>query len=95
MLRRKPIDAVSCLCFVCSKAAKEAGQALVMKVPNPPFESQHHHLLHCLEKTTVKNPIIPGNTWNHCHVAVLLFQKQIIDRMLQQITLKIVSLHVK
>ncbi|CAG08705.1 unnamed protein product, partial [Tetraodon nigroviridis] len=34
------------------EAAKEAGQALVMRVPNPPFESQHHHLLHCLEKTT-------------------------------------------
>uniref|UniRef100_A0A674MWQ7 A-type voltage-gated potassium channel KCND1 n=1 Tax=Takifugu rubripes TaxID=31033 RepID=A0A674MWQ7_TAKRU len=34
------------------RAAKEAGQALVMRVPNPPFESQHHHLLHCLEKTT-------------------------------------------
>lgn len=36
------------------KAAKEAGQALVGKAPHPPFESQHHHLLHCLEKTTVK-----------------------------------------
>ncbi|XP_070827643.1 A-type voltage-gated potassium channel KCND2-like isoform X2 [Chaetodon trifascialis] len=34
------------------RAAKEAGQALVGKAPNPPFESQHHHLLHCLEKTT-------------------------------------------
>uniref|UniRef100_A0A3B4EUR8 A-type voltage-gated potassium channel KCND1 n=1 Tax=Pundamilia nyererei TaxID=303518 RepID=A0A3B4EUR8_9CICH len=30
----------------------EAGQALVGKAPRPPFESQHHHLLHCLEKTT-------------------------------------------
>ncbi|XP_030281832.1 potassium voltage-gated channel subfamily D member 2-like isoform X2 [Sparus aurata] len=34
------------------RAAKEAGQALVGKAPHPPFESQHHHLLHCLEKTT-------------------------------------------
>ncbi|KAE8296126.1 Potassium voltage-gated channel subfamily D member 2 Voltage-gated potassium channel subunit Kv4.2 [Larimichthys crocea] len=34
------------------RASKEAGQALVAKAPNPPFESQHHHLLHCLEKTT-------------------------------------------
>nr|XP_046251143.1 potassium voltage-gated channel subfamily D member 2-like isoform X2 [Scatophagus argus] len=34
------------------RAAKEAGQALVGKGTNPPFESQHHHLLHCLEKTT-------------------------------------------
>uniref|UniRef100_A0A3Q4GE01 A-type voltage-gated potassium channel KCND1 n=1 Tax=Neolamprologus brichardi TaxID=32507 RepID=A0A3Q4GE01_NEOBR len=33
-------------------ASKEAGQALVGKAPSPPFESQHHHLLHCLEKTT-------------------------------------------
>ncbi|KAL4624955.1 potassium voltage-gated channel subfamily D member 2 isoform X2 [Arapaima gigas] len=33
------------------EASKEAGQALVSKV-NPTFESQHHHLLHCLEKTT-------------------------------------------
>ncbi|XP_029102999.1 A-type voltage-gated potassium channel KCND2 isoform X2 [Scleropages formosus] len=33
------------------KASKEAGQALVSKV-NPTFESQHHHLLHCLERTT-------------------------------------------
>ncbi|XP_032443643.1 potassium voltage-gated channel subfamily D member 2-like isoform X2 [Xiphophorus hellerii] len=34
------------------RASKEAGQALVGKAANPPFESQHHHLLHCLEKTT-------------------------------------------
>ncbi|XP_056311881.1 potassium voltage-gated channel subfamily D member 2 isoform X2 [Danio aesculapii] len=33
------------------KASKEAGQALVCKA-NPTFETQHHHLLHCLEKTT-------------------------------------------
>ncbi|KAM6960659.1 A-type voltage-gated potassium channel KCND2-like [Aplochiton taeniatus] len=33
------------------EACKEAGQVLVGK-PNLPFESQHHHLLHCLEKTT-------------------------------------------
>lgn len=45
--------------FVCSKAAKEAGQALVGKAPNPPFESQHHHLLHCLEKTTVTRSLEP------------------------------------
>ncbi|CAB1322671.1 unnamed protein product [Coregonus sp. 'balchen'] len=32
-------------------ASKEAGQLLVGK-PNIPFESHHHHLLHCLEKTT-------------------------------------------
>uniref|UniRef100_A0A8C2Z4F8 A-type voltage-gated potassium channel KCND1 n=1 Tax=Cyclopterus lumpus TaxID=8103 RepID=A0A8C2Z4F8_CYCLU len=31
---------------------EEAGQALVAKAPSPPFESQHNHLLHCLEKTT-------------------------------------------
>ncbi|XP_057692076.1 potassium voltage-gated channel subfamily D member 2-like isoform X2 [Corythoichthys intestinalis] len=34
------------------RASKEAGQALVGKSTSPPFESQHHHLLHCLEKTT-------------------------------------------
>ncbi|XP_029993161.1 potassium voltage-gated channel subfamily D member 2-like [Sphaeramia orbicularis] len=34
------------------RASKEAGQALVGKPASPPFESQHHHLLHCLEKTT-------------------------------------------
>ncbi|GAA6230511.1 potassium voltage-gated channel subfamily D member 2 [Lates japonicus] len=33
------------------KASKEAGQALVCKT-NPNFEMHHHHLLHCLEKTT-------------------------------------------
>ncbi|XP_076861273.1 A-type voltage-gated potassium channel KCND2 isoform X2 [Brachyhypopomus gauderio] len=33
------------------KASKEAGKALVCKV-NSTFETQHHHLLHCLEKTT-------------------------------------------
>ncbi|PWA24816.1 hypothetical protein CCH79_00010199 [Gambusia affinis] len=33
-------------------ASKKAGQALVGKAASPPFESQHHHLLHCLEKTT-------------------------------------------
>ncbi|XP_039523904.1 potassium voltage-gated channel subfamily D member 2 isoform X2 [Pimephales promelas] len=33
------------------KASKQAGQALVCKT-NPTFETQHHHLLHCLEKTT-------------------------------------------
>ncbi|XP_061750241.1 potassium voltage-gated channel subfamily D member 2-like [Nerophis ophidion] len=34
------------------RASKVAGQALVGKSSSPPFESQHHHLLHCLEKTT-------------------------------------------
>ncbi|XP_008310406.1 potassium voltage-gated channel subfamily D member 2-like isoform X2 [Cynoglossus semilaevis] len=34
------------------RASKEAGRALIGKAANPPFESQHHHLLHCLEKTT-------------------------------------------
>ncbi|XP_027855441.1 potassium voltage-gated channel subfamily D member 2-like isoform X2 [Xiphophorus couchianus] len=34
------------------RASKVAGQALVGKAASPPFESQHHHLLHCLEKTT-------------------------------------------
>ncbi|XP_061896884.1 potassium voltage-gated channel subfamily D member 2-like [Entelurus aequoreus] len=34
------------------EASKVAGQALVGKTSSPPFESQHHHLLHCLEKTT-------------------------------------------
>ncbi|ROI15329.1 Potassium voltage-gated channel subfamily D member 2 [Anabarilius grahami] len=39
-------------CFLfLQKASKEAGQALVCK-SNPAFETQHHHLLHCLEKTT-------------------------------------------
>ncbi|KAM9705105.1 A-type voltage-gated potassium channel KCND2-like [Menidia menidia] len=33
------------------KASKEAGQALVCKT-NPSFDLHHHHLLHCLEKTT-------------------------------------------
>ncbi|XP_028668998.1 potassium voltage-gated channel subfamily D member 2 isoform X2 [Erpetoichthys calabaricus] len=33
------------------KASKEAGQALVSKTSSS-FERQHHHLLHCLEKTT-------------------------------------------
>ncbi|XP_036375939.1 potassium voltage-gated channel subfamily D member 2-like isoform X2 [Megalops cyprinoides] len=33
------------------KASKEAGKAQVTRI-NPTFETQHHHLLHCLEKTT-------------------------------------------
>ncbi|XP_038564626.1 potassium voltage-gated channel subfamily D member 2-like isoform X1 [Micropterus salmoides] len=33
------------------RASKEAGQAMVCKT-NPKFEVHHHHLLHCLEKTT-------------------------------------------
>ncbi|XP_035257873.1 potassium voltage-gated channel subfamily D member 2-like isoform X2 [Anguilla anguilla] len=33
------------------QASKEAGQAQVSKT-NPTFLTQHHHLLHCLEKTT-------------------------------------------
>ncbi|XP_036374039.1 potassium voltage-gated channel subfamily D member 2-like isoform X2 [Megalops cyprinoides] len=33
------------------KASKEASQAQVSRA-NPTFETQHHHLLHCLEKTT-------------------------------------------
>lgn len=48
-----------CFNFVFSKASKEAGQALVGKAASPPFESQHHHLLHCLEKTTVNSPFFP------------------------------------
>ncbi|KAK7890979.1 hypothetical protein WMY93_022942 [Mugilogobius chulae] len=34
------------------EASKEAAHSLVAKPATPPFESQHHHLLHCLEKTT-------------------------------------------
>ncbi|XP_015232204.1 PREDICTED: potassium voltage-gated channel subfamily D member 2-like isoform X2 [Cyprinodon variegatus] len=34
------------------RASKVAGKALAEKAASPPFESQHHHLLHCLEKTT-------------------------------------------
>ncbi|KAI4825149.1 hypothetical protein KUCAC02_020847 [Chaenocephalus aceratus] len=34
------------------EACKEAGKALVAKAASPPFETQHNHLLHCLEKTT-------------------------------------------
>lgn len=44
--------AVKLFCF-SYKASKEAGKALVCKT-NPTFETQHHHLLHCLEKTTVR-----------------------------------------
>lgn len=44
--------AVELFCF-SYKASKEAGKALVCKT-NPTFEIQHHHLLHCLEKTTVR-----------------------------------------
>ncbi|XP_062339645.1 potassium voltage-gated channel subfamily D member 3-like [Osmerus eperlanus] len=36
------------------KASKEAGKALVCKA-NPVFETHHHHLLHCLEKTHASN----------------------------------------
>lgn len=35
------------------------------KAPNPPFESQHHHLLHCLEKTTVKSPPLKPKSCIH------------------------------
>ncbi|KAG5830786.1 hypothetical protein ANANG_G00314280 [Anguilla anguilla] len=41
----------SALCGVLLSASKEAGQAQVSKT-NPTFLTQHHHLLHCLEKTT-------------------------------------------
>uniref|UniRef100_A0A3Q3F808 A-type voltage-gated potassium channel KCND1 n=1 Tax=Labrus bergylta TaxID=56723 RepID=A0A3Q3F808_9LABR len=40
------------LCHFLSLSVSKAGQALVGKAPSPPFESQHNHLLHCLEKTT-------------------------------------------
>ncbi|RXM30858.1 Potassium voltage-gated channel subfamily D member 2 [Acipenser ruthenus] len=36
---------------VVPKASKEAGQAFLSKT-NLSFEKEHHHLLHCLEKTT-------------------------------------------
>lgn len=41
------------ICVCALKASKEAGQALVCKA-NPNFDVHHHHLLHCLEKTTVR-----------------------------------------
>lgn len=47
---RAHCDHVIC---VALKASKEAGQAMVCKT-NPKFEVHHHHLLHCLEKTTVR-----------------------------------------
>lgn len=34
------------------RACKQAAKAIVKKPATPPFESQHHHLLNCLEKTT-------------------------------------------
>ncbi|XP_055078572.1 potassium voltage-gated channel subfamily D member 2-like isoform X2 [Periophthalmus magnuspinnatus] len=34
------------------RASKAAAHSLVTKPATPPFESQHHHLLRCLEKTT-------------------------------------------
>ncbi|XP_060746068.1 potassium voltage-gated channel subfamily D member 2 isoform X1 [Tachysurus vachellii] len=43
------------------KASKEAGKALVCKT-NPTFETQHHHLLHCLEKTT-NHEFVDENTY--------------------------------
>ncbi|XP_017349190.1 potassium voltage-gated channel subfamily D member 2 isoform X2 [Ictalurus punctatus] len=43
------------------KASKEAGKALVCKT-NPTFEIQHHHLLHCLEKTT-NHEFVDENTY--------------------------------
>ncbi|KAM9467728.1 A-type voltage-gated potassium channel KCND2 [Clarias gariepinus] len=43
------------------EASKEAGKALVCKT-NPTFETQHHHLLHCLEKTT-NHEFIDENTY--------------------------------
>ncbi|TSK13312.1 Potassium voltage-gated channel subfamily D member 2 [Bagarius yarrelli] len=42
-------------------ASKEAGKALVCKT-NPTFETQHHHLLHCLEKTT-NHEFVDENTY--------------------------------
>ncbi|XP_053505719.1 potassium voltage-gated channel subfamily D member 2 isoform X1 [Ictalurus furcatus] len=42
-------------------ASKEAGKALVCKT-NPTFEIQHHHLLHCLEKTT-NHEFVDENTY--------------------------------
>ncbi|XP_027007269.1 potassium voltage-gated channel subfamily D member 2 isoform X1 [Tachysurus fulvidraco] len=43
------------------EASKEAGKALVCKT-NPTFETQHHHLLHCLEKTT-NHEFVDENTY--------------------------------
>ncbi|XP_017349189.1 potassium voltage-gated channel subfamily D member 2 isoform X1 [Ictalurus punctatus] len=43
------------------EASKEAGKALVCKT-NPTFEIQHHHLLHCLEKTT-NHEFVDENTY--------------------------------
>lgn len=48
------------ICVCALKASKEAGQALVCKA-NPNFDVHHHHLLHCLEKTTVR-------THTHTHL---------------------------
>lgn len=42
-----------------------------------------------------KNLIISGSTWDHWQLAVSLSQKQIVDRMLHQIAVNIISLHVK
>ena len=49
------------ICVCALKASKEAGQALVCKA-NPNFDVHHHHLLHCLEKTTVRT-----HTHTHTH----------------------------
>ncbi|XP_031438821.1 potassium voltage-gated channel subfamily D member 2 isoform X2 [Clupea harengus] len=44
------------------KASKEAGQALVSQA-NPIFDTHHHHLLHCLEKTT-NHEFVDEQTYN-------------------------------
>lgn len=61
--------------YVCAlKASKEAGQALVCKT-NPNFEEHHHHLLHCLEKTTVR----PQNTHEDPHTLISVIHKATSD----------------
>lgn len=57
------------ICVCALKASKEAGQALVCKT-NPNFEVHHHHLLHCLEKTTVRTQ----STYKDTVISVVIFK---------------------
>uniref|UniRef100_A0A3Q0SBK6 A-type voltage-gated potassium channel KCND1 n=1 Tax=Amphilophus citrinellus TaxID=61819 RepID=A0A3Q0SBK6_AMPCI len=69
-----------CLC-VYNQGTEEDEQKLTQKSISL-LESQHHHLLHCLEKTTVSR-LVPDPEWAHEFVDEQIYEQNCLETALQ------------
>ena len=89
MARIQIAKATSGAAFVAKKraaearlAAQEAGIYVEDDGNENIFELQHHHLLRCLEKTTVRVILVILNNISHLYVMLILFKNSILYKLL-------------